>query len=88
MKERIHITAPDGRTVTVELSGDMFFIGEKMYLFHDMADLIETAKGETPDEYLSRKISEAAPQLSNIDPASFMDEVRGRETSEEQKPEQ
>ena len=46
MTERIHITAPDGRTVTVELSGDMFYIGQKMYLFHDMADLIETAKSE------------------------------------------
>ena len=79
MKERIHIESPDGRTVTVELAGDMFYIGPKMFLFHDMADLIETAKAETPDEYLSRKISEAAPQLSNIDPAAFMDEVRGRE---------
>jgi len=46
MKERIHIAAPDGRTVTVELAGDMFYIGEKMYLFHDMADLIETAKSK------------------------------------------
>jgi len=46
MKERIHIAAPDGRTLTVELSGDMFYIGPKMFLFHDMADLIETAKSE------------------------------------------
>jgi len=46
MTERIHITAPDGRTVTVELCGDMFYIGQKMYLFNDMADLIETAKSE------------------------------------------
>jgi len=46
MKERIHIESPDGRTVTVELAGDMFYIGPKMFLFHDMADLIETAKSE------------------------------------------
>lgn len=46
MTERIHIESPDGRTVTVERAGDMFFIGEKMFLFYDMADLIETAKNE------------------------------------------
>jgi hypothetical protein len=46
MKERIHIESPDGRTVTVELAGDMFYIGPKMFLFHVMADLIETAKSE------------------------------------------
>ena len=46
MTERIHIESPDGRTVTVELAGDMFYIGPKMFLFHDMADLIETAKSE------------------------------------------
>ena len=46
MTERIHIESPEGHVVTVELCGDMFYIGQKMYLFNDMADLIETAKSE------------------------------------------
>jgi len=42
--EKIKIQAPDGHTVTVELRGNMFFIGESMFLFTDMEDLIKTAK--------------------------------------------
>lgn len=43
-------------------------------------ELIEVLRpAEGPDEYIDRLIAQAAPQMKNLDPKAFMDEVRGRE---------
>jgi len=44
MEDIIKIEAPDGSIVTVTLKGNMFFIGESMFMFTDMEELIKTAK--------------------------------------------
>lgn len=49
MTDIIKVQAPDGHIVTVELRGNMFFIGESMFLFTDMEDLIKTAKKHKND---------------------------------------
>jgi hypothetical protein len=43
-KETIHVDKPDGTSVKVEVIKNMFFIGESMFLFTSLDNLIKIAK--------------------------------------------
>jgi len=45
-QDRVTVTDDRGRSVVVELRGDVFYIKEKMFLYFDINDLIEVAKNE------------------------------------------